>query len=109
MADTEDREMMNRPSLTSFVLVVDHFWDGDMKAFKCLFNFFYETAHVRNEKYKEGKSVLERLVDCIHWTSAAQVSLLEDEIRRVERVIKVGDPGHLQSSFIAQKRPIVIS
>ncbi|CAI9280003.1 unnamed protein product [Lactuca saligna] len=25
-------------------------------------------------------------VDCIHWTSAAQVSLLEDEMRRVERV-----------------------
>ncbi|KAD4585590.1 hypothetical protein R6Q59_035863 [Mikania micrantha] len=26
-------------------------------------------------------------VDCIHWTSAAQLSLLEDEMRRVERVI----------------------
>ncbi|KAJ8484521.1 hypothetical protein OPV22_017006 [Ensete ventricosum] len=25
-------------------------------------------------------------VDCIHWTSAAQLSLLEDEMRRVERV-----------------------
>lgn len=25
-------------------------------------------------------------VDCIHWTSAGQVSLLEDEMRRVERV-----------------------
>lgn len=25
-------------------------------------------------------------VDCIHWTSAAQISLLEDEMRRVERV-----------------------
>ncbi|VAH79472.1 unnamed protein product [Triticum turgidum subsp. durum] len=25
-------------------------------------------------------------VDCIHWTSAAQVTLLEDEMRRVERV-----------------------
>ncbi|KAI3690545.1 hypothetical protein L2E82_48626 [Cichorium intybus] len=25
-------------------------------------------------------------VDCIHWNSAAQVSLLEDEMRRVERV-----------------------
>lgn len=25
-------------------------------------------------------------VDCIHWTSAAQVSLLEDEMRRMERV-----------------------
>ncbi|CAL0323485.1 unnamed protein product [Lupinus luteus] len=26
-------------------------------------------------------------VDCIHWTSAAQLSLLEDEMRRIERVI----------------------
>ncbi|KAK8938488.1 Chaperone protein dnaJ 13 [Platanthera zijinensis] len=25
-------------------------------------------------------------VDCIHWTSAAQLSLLEDEMRRIERV-----------------------
>ncbi|KAG6748587.1 hypothetical protein POTOM_048516 [Populus tomentosa] len=25
-------------------------------------------------------------VDCIHWTSAAQLSLLEDEMRRVERI-----------------------
>lgn len=25
-------------------------------------------------------------VDCIHWTSAPQLSLLEDEMRRVERV-----------------------
>eukprot|EP00268_Persea_americana_P010608 TRINITY_DN1431_c1_g3_i3.p1 TRINITY_DN1431_c1_g3~~TRINITY_DN1431_c1_g3_i3.p1 ORF type:complete len:330 (+),score=53.87 TRINITY_DN1431_c1_g3_i3:422-1411(+) len=25
-------------------------------------------------------------VDCIHWTSAAQISLLEDEMRRVEKV-----------------------
>ncbi|KAJ4780633.1 Chaperone protein dnaJ [Rhynchospora pubera] len=25
-------------------------------------------------------------VDCIHWTSAAQISLLEDEMRRMERV-----------------------
>ncbi|KAA3461915.1 3Fe-4S ferredoxin [Gossypium australe] len=25
-------------------------------------------------------------IDCIHWTSAAQLSLLEDEMRRVERV-----------------------
>lgn len=25
-------------------------------------------------------------VDCIHWTSAAQLSLLENEMRRVERV-----------------------
>ncbi|KAJ6830979.1 putative protein CAJ1 [Iris pallida] len=25
-------------------------------------------------------------VDCIHWTSAAQISLLEDEMRRVERI-----------------------
>lgn len=25
-------------------------------------------------------------VDCIHWTSAAQLSLLEDEMHRVERV-----------------------
>ncbi|CAN6573030.1 unnamed protein product [Malus baccata var. baccata] len=25
-------------------------------------------------------------VDCIHWTSAAQLSLLKDEMRRVERV-----------------------
>ncbi|KAM0855391.1 hypothetical protein ACQ4PT_049801 [Festuca glaucescens] len=28
-------------------------------------------------------------VDCIHWTSAAQLSLLEDEMRRVERVNQV--------------------
>jgi len=25
-------------------------------------------------------------VDCIHWTSAAQLSLLEDEMRHIERV-----------------------
>lgn len=34
----------------------------------------------------DNLSFLSSPVDCIHWTSAAQLSLLEDEMRRVERV-----------------------
>ncbi|MQM12149.1 hypothetical protein Taro_045062 [Colocasia esculenta] len=33
-----------------------------------------------------GQAIESCPVDCIHWTSAAQLSLLEDEMRRVERV-----------------------
>ncbi|KAM7276156.1 hypothetical protein ACFE04_018022 [Oxalis oulophora] len=33
-----------------------------------------------------GQAIESCPVDCIHWTSAAQLSLLEDEMRRIERV-----------------------
>ncbi|KAJ3695132.1 hypothetical protein LUZ60_000509 [Juncus effusus] len=47
-------------------------------------------------------------VDCIHWTSAAQISLLEDEMRRVERVnvglMLAGMGGSVDVFRMANKR-----
>jgi len=45
-------------------------------------------------------------VDCIHWTSAAQLSLLEDEMRRVERV---NVRENLQSLLLLDPFVLVVS
>ncbi|KAH0460377.1 hypothetical protein IEQ34_011040 [Dendrobium chrysotoxum] len=45
-----------------------------------------EQGHVVNPEIQPYSKKQLIAVDCIHWTSAAQLSLLEDEMRRVERV-----------------------
>ncbi|KAL8161017.1 hypothetical protein V2J09_012506 [Rumex salicifolius] len=71
MGETEDREMM-----TGLHTVADIFCVGCGS----ILGWRYETAHVRNEKYKEGKSVLERYKisgpdDSSYWDNLeAQVS-----------------------------------
>ncbi|KAL2937439.1 Chaperone protein DnaJ [Bienertia sinuspersici] len=57
-----------------------------------------KTARMWHQRFSKLRKTMEGLgstsnaacltspVDCIHWTSAAQLSLLEDEMRRVERV-----------------------
>lgn len=46
-------------------------------------------------------------VDCIHWTSAAQLSLLEDEMRRIERV-NVSYISHLTWWSMSVTYPVYI-